>query len=349
MRARYKSPAGTGILDLPDDATVQAVFDELSSKTGISKFTLKYGPPMAMKSLDLTQKDSLARALGLHGESLTVVPEEPRPIEHDVPQAAKSMQHPPGGVGQPRPDTHQEEGPEDICVPWPKREGTLLLRVMPSDNSCLFTAFGGAVQENHSAQHLRRMMADYIMEHGDTYSEAVLGSKPSQYCQSIQDPDRWGGGIELSILSDIFNIQICTYDVQAENLISFGEGKEERCILVYSADITKWSTSDDEVLDKALELVKKLNAAHYYTDTEGLILRCDVPGCEWIGSGQLEGRKHAEKTGHVQLSEIRDNEEDNTLRSCDTPGCSFMGQGTRAMSQHTTDTGHKGFSVIPDW
>lgn len=85
---------------------------------------------------------------------------------------------------------------------------------MPSDNSCLFTAFGGALPQQIAAPNLRRMMADYIMEHTDMYSEAVLGSSPSRYCQSIQDPDRWGGGIELSILSSIFDIQICTYDVQ---------------------------------------------------------------------------------------------------------------------------------------
>lgn len=85
---------------------------------------------------------------------------------------------------------------------------------MPSDNSCLFTAFGGALPQQIPAQQLRRMMADYIKEHSDVYSEAVLGSSPSQYCRSIQDPDRWGGGIELSILSAIFDIQICTYDVQ---------------------------------------------------------------------------------------------------------------------------------------
>jgi hypothetical protein len=58
------------------------------------------------------------------------------------------------------------------------------------------------------------MMAEYILEHPNTYTEAVLGSPPSQYCASIQDPDRWGGGIELSILSSIFDIQICTFDVQ---------------------------------------------------------------------------------------------------------------------------------------
>lgn len=89
---------------------------------------------------------------------------------------------------------------------------------MPSDNSCLFTAFGGALPNQIPAQQLRRMMADYITQHPDVFSEAILGTPPSQYSRSIQDPDRWGGGIELSILSSIFDIQICTYDVQVRQL-----------------------------------------------------------------------------------------------------------------------------------
>ncbi|KFA60266.1 hypothetical protein S40285_08041 [Stachybotrys chlorohalonatus IBT 40285] len=373
MRARYKGPSGTGILELPDDATVQALFTELQSKSGVTNFVLKYGPPMAMQTLDLSRKDDTAKALGLHGETLTIVPSEPRPLTPPPRVEEASKQQPSADAPISHPKESASKSPDEICVPWPDRDGTLLLRVMPSDNSCLFTAFGGAVQENHSAQDLRRMMADYISKNSHVYTEAVLGSPPSQYCRSIQDPDRWGGGIELSILSDIFNIQICTYDVQAQNLIKFGEDKDQRCILVYSgihydrvvfgytappydvassspeADITKWLTTDDEVLDKAQELVRALNKAHYYTDTEGLILKCDVPGCNWIGSGQLEGRKHAEQTGHVQLSEIRDTEEDNTLRKCDAPGCSFMGQGLPDMNRHQEDTGHRKFSIIPDW
>ena len=89
---------------------------------------------------------------------------------------------------------------------------------MPSDNSCLFTAFGGALPKQIPAPNLRSMMSDYIIGHADVYTEAVLGSKPREYCRSIQDPDRWGGGIELSILSAIFDIQICTYDVQVRRL-----------------------------------------------------------------------------------------------------------------------------------
>jgi ubiquitin thioesterase OTU1 len=368
MRSRYKGPSGTGTIELPDDATVEAVFNELRAKTGIDTFVLRYGPPMAMKSLDLSQKHENARSVGLHGETLTIVPDEARPITPPPKTALLTDQD-----AQRQPERASAKSPEDIHIPWPEREGTLLLRVMPSDNSCLFTAFGGALPKQIPAQKLRQMMAEYIVEHPDVYTEAVLGNKPAQYCRSIQDPDRWGGGIELSILSTIFDIQICTYDVQAQNLINFGESKNLRCILVYSGihydrvvfsysepphdvaslppdmDRTTWPTDDDEVLEKTHQLVAKLNEAHYYTDTEGLILRCDVPGCDWIGNGQLEGRKHAEQTGHTDMSEIKDTEGDNVLRACDTFGCDFMGQGDAALNRHTADTGHTRFSIIPDF
>ncbi|VUC34552.1 unnamed protein product [Clonostachys rosea] len=372
MRARYRGPGGSGTLELSDDATVQALFDELRSKSGISGFSVKYGPPMAMKLLNLAEDGPKpARSLGLHGETLTIVPDEARPISpvYSAPPApATSEKSRPAA-----PNPKASEKPEDINVPWVEQEGTLLLRVMPSDNSCLFTAFGGALPNQLPAHQLRRMMAEYILEHPDTYTEAVLGSPPSQYCASIQDPDRWGGGIELSILSSIFDIQICTFDVQAQNLINFGEDKLERCILCFSGvhydrvalsvsdyphtstsyppemDRTIWPTTNDEVLEKTKELVRKLNEAHYYTDTDGLVLKCDVPGCDWIGSGQAAGSQHASETGHLELSEIKDSEEENVLRRCDTSGCDFMGQGERTIRQHRLDTGHKKFSIIPDW
>lgn len=155
--------------------------------------------------------------------------------------------------------------------------------------------------------------------------------------------------------------------------MDFGEHKRDMCILVYSGihydrvaftytefphksaslppdmDRTIWPTSDAEVLEKSKELVKKLNSAHYYTDTEGLILKCDIPGCDWIGSGQAEGSKHAQQTGHFELSEIKDTEGDNVLRRCDESGCDFIGQGDKTIRQHATDTGHERWSIIPDW
>ncbi|UNI17313.1 ubiquitin-specific protease otu1 [Purpureocillium takamizusanense] len=369
MRTRFKTASGTGIIEIDDDATVDALFDEIKARTGINRFVVKYGPPMAMKTLDLSHAHEAASSLGLHGETLTVVTDESNSTD---PEGTIKASMSPREKFESRPFPTDNEPAEDIVVPWPEREGTLLLRIMPSDNSCLFTAFGGALPDQLPAFSLRRMMADYIKEHPDVYSEAVLGCDTAEYCRSIQDPNRWGGGIELSILSSIFDIQICTFDVQTRSLMKFGEIKPQRCILVYSGihydrvafsysnapynaallppelDRTLWPVEDHEVLQKTQELVQGLNSAHYYTDTEGLILKCDVPSCDWIGSGQYEGKKHAELTGHAQLTEVTDLDGDAVLRKCNAQGCDYMGQGDRAMRRHRDDTGHAQFSVIPD-
>ncbi|KAJ6439966.1 Cyclin PHO80-like protein [Purpureocillium lavendulum] len=360
MRTRFKSPSGTGIVELDDEATVGTLFDEIRARTG------------------MTVAEQAAKSLGLHGETLTIVEDETASTQRSVQDTRASSQ----GRGAPQGDNSAEE----MVVPWPEREGTLckssskrsrglivanrgylVLRIMPSDNSCLFTAFGGALPEQIPAQDLRRMMADYIHEHPEVYSEAVLGCNPAEYRRTIQDPDRWGGGIELSILSSIFDIQICTatdrpWLPKTRNLMKFGETKLQRCILVYSGihydrvafsysdvphrvaslppemDRTLWPVEDVEILQKTQLLVHKLHSAHYYTDTEGLILKCDVPGCGWIGSGQHAGRKHAELTGHVDLTEIADSESDTVLRKCDAPGCDFIGQGDDAPWSFLTTT-----------
>lgn len=113
-------------------------------------------------------------------------------------------------------------------------------------------------------------------------------------------------------------------------------------------DRTIWPVEDAEVTTKVKALVEKLHQAHYYTDVQALVLKCNVSGCGWIGSGQAEGRKHAELTGHVELSEIEDIMDGETLQQCNAPGCQFIGVGSQSRLDHRRDTGHKSFSIIPD-
>lgn len=128
MRARYKGPAGTGVLSLEDDATVGQIFDAIKEQSGINGFTLKYGWPL--KTLDDTQKAENAKSLGLNGETFTIVPHESSlPEPTPAPAPAKSTTFSGSGpssgfsgFGGPQPPT---KGPEGVSVPWPDREGTL--------------------------------------------------------------------------------------------------------------------------------------------------------------------------------------------------------------------------------
>ena len=51
-----------------------------------------------------------------------------------------------------------------------------------------------------SAAH-RSVIAEAVAGDPGTYTEGFLGKSNAEYCAWIRDPQRWGGGIELSILS----------------------------------------------------------------------------------------------------------------------------------------------------
>ena len=47
----------------------------------------------------------------------------------------------------------------------------------------------------------RQVIAEAVSSDPDTYNAGFLGKSPSDYARWIQDPSKWGGAIELSILS----------------------------------------------------------------------------------------------------------------------------------------------------
>jgi ubiquitin thioesterase OTU1 len=103
---------GSGVLELNDDATVQMLFEALKAKLSIDNFTIKYGPPTKMRTISLEHGVVAARSLGLHGETLTIVPTESsadfsatNPVTRDTAVAG---------------DTSDE-----VILPWPEREGSL--------------------------------------------------------------------------------------------------------------------------------------------------------------------------------------------------------------------------------
>jgi ubiquitin thioesterase OTU1 len=208
-------------------------------------------------------------------------------------------------------------------VPVPARGGTMVLRVMPDDNSCMFRALGSAVLTSSldSMTELRSMVAQGIQADPDMYNEAVLQRKPDEYCKWIQYSDSWGGGIELSILSQEFDIEICSINVQDLRVDKFNEGKPRRCFLVYSGihydtiafvpdgvstldnehDVKLFDSSDDVVLEAARQLCAELRKKHYYTDTQRFSIKCNT--CGWTGNGEKGAVEHATATGHNDFGE----------------------------------------------
>jgi len=361
MRIRLRGPSGAATATLGEDATVGDLISQITEKTSVTSFDVKYGYPP--KPLDLDQKSVLLTELDvrLDGEQLTISPiDSPAaavrgPTGSGALNSQESLRHStlkkaatdtpksfsftniPGSSSQPF-DNQKSSGPvslqrkameEDVPeLPLPDRGATLVLRVMPDDNSCLFRAFGTAVLpgDDLSMTELRSLAASAIQNEPEVYTKVILEQKPDDYCRWIQTEDAWGGAIEMGILSKHFDIEICSIDVQSLRVDKFNEGRPARCILVYSGihydtivqspsdpphlkadnppelDKRVWEADDNDILIKAQELCEKLQAKHYYTDTGGMAIKCNE--CGWIGYGEKQAAGHAQQTNHYDMAEM---------------------------------------------
>ncbi|XP_048354603.1 ubiquitin thioesterase OTU1 isoform X1 [Sphaerodactylus townsendi] len=200
----------------------------------------------------------------------------------------------------------------------------LARRVVPADNSCLFTSIyyvvEGGVYDPACAPEMRNLIAQIVASDPESYSEAILGKTNQEYCDWIRRDDTWGGAIEVSILSKFYQCEICVVDTQTVRIDRFGEdaGYAKRVLLIYdgihydplerkilNSDIppqTIFSASDDIVLAQALELADEARRKRQFTDVNRFTLRCMV--CQKGLTGQAEAREHAKETGHTNFGEV---------------------------------------------
>ena len=338
------------MITLGDTAAVGDLRREISQKTELPTFDLKSGYPP--QPLNLDQFDSELKlvdtGLKLDGEQLIAVRQDigavlrhpltstepppqtgsrlpPLPPSFAAASDAKPSQTAAAPLTLSRKRNDASKDPPEI--PLPTSNSTLVLRVMEDDNSCLFRAFSSAVfgQSLDSMYELRSLVASHIQSQPATYSAAVLEKSPDAYCKWIQRDDAWGGAIELGILSQEFNIEICSINVQDLRVDRFNEGQPTRCILVYSGihydvvalspsepphthtdvppdfDVQVFDSDNDAILVGALELCKVLQQRHYYTDTAGFAVKCNQ--CGWQGEGEKSATEHAKDTGHMDFGE----------------------------------------------
>ncbi|OAX81150.1 hypothetical protein ACJ72_04509 [Emergomyces africanus] len=354
MRIRIRGPSGQSTISLHENATIRDLQALISEKTALASYDIKYGYPP--KQLDLGQLDSTRPiaeiGTNLDGEQLIISKKEDEsatgtPVslsqqqqQHRSFTTDTTNQNDSNGAAQTSPsaqrdiskplslarkqNTDIENDPPEI--PSPEHGGTVVLRIMPDDNSCLFRAVSSAVIGAMDAMtELRSIVAQTIQEQPDVYSAAVLEKSPDDYCRWIQTEDSWGGGIELSILSKHFDIEICSIDVQSLRVDRFNEGQATRCIVVYSGihydtialspsdepythayappefDTKIFDAADPIILERAVALCKILQGKHYFTDTASFKIRCNTCGGQFVG--ERSATQHATETGHYDFGE----------------------------------------------
>ena len=361
MRIRIRGPAGQATVNLPETATVGVLRSQISEQTSITHPEVKYGyppKPLSLQDHDVSVKLSEI-GINLDGEQL-IVSANTATLTKYASSISTDPQHPSSGSNSLHPNVSttsptngtsssvplantgftpqfSAQKPEKRLspsrdldapeVPLPTHSSTMILRVMPDDNSCLFRAFSTAFFGTgiDSMYELRSVIAQHIQSHPEIYSTIVLEKPPDDYCRWIQTEAAWGGAIELDILSRHFEVEICSIDVQTLRIDRFNEGKSTRCILVYSGihydtialspsdppyehanappdfDSKIFNAADLVVLQGAVELCRMLKGKHYYTDTGAFNVKCNVCGKACVG--EKGATEHAKKTGHYDFGE----------------------------------------------
>lgn len=356
MRFRIRGPNGVATISLEQSATIDHLRRYISEKTELTTFELLCGYPP--QPLHLEQFDGELRiidsGLKLHGEQLIAKRVDltailKHPLGEALPLSAvdrlpstRSILDGPASISMASLRAESDESANlplslsrkanDVStdppeVPVPTHAGTLVLRVMPDDNSCLWRALGAAVLGSalDGVTELRSLVASQIQAQPDVYTKAVLDKSPDAYCAWIQRDDAWGGYIEMGILAQQFDIEVCSISVREGRIDKFNEGRPTRCILVYSGihydvlalspsepphahadvsddfDVKVFDSADDVLLIKAQELCAILQKRHYYTDTAGFAIKCNR--CGWQGRGERSATEHAKQTGHMDFGE----------------------------------------------
>ncbi|KAF1929144.1 OTU-domain-containing protein [Didymella exigua CBS 183.55] len=324
IRIRLQAPNGQHTLQLDDKAAVSDLLSAIADKTDLPLYELKWNfPPQpldpSLYGLSTALQDTDLR---LDGASIKVIGQATGDASENKEDGAldASTRQSAAPLSLQRKETALKDTPEVFV---PDRNGTVVLRVMPDDNSCMFRALGSAVLTHtlDSMTELRCMVAQAIQRDPVLYNEAVLQRSPDEYCRWISHSDSWGGGIELSILSQEFDIEIASINVQDLRVDRFNEGRPRRCMLVYSGihydtiafvpagsptyspekDVKLFDAKDHVLLQAARELCGQLKKQKYYTDTQKFDVQCNK--CGWKGAGERGALQHAQETGHVDFGE----------------------------------------------
>ena len=338
MRLRIRGPDGQSTMTLDPEATVGSLLDRIRNELSIANPEIKVGyPPRPFALLEYPREWLLVDiGVKLDNEQLTISNANPPPAAPSEPAKAPENQKlqeilPPPRSARAAPKStvkdYEMEPPE---LPLASHSGTLVLRIMPDDNSCMFRALGCAVFGGSldNMIELRSLVAQSIQTDPDKYNAAILGKNPSVYCTDIQDQDQWGGAIELEILGQSLGVQVCAVDVETSHVYYFNQDPtvERRCILAYSGihydtvvlnqsspphrsangdpedDIRLFPTSDDRIIELAKDLCKVLRARGYFTNPATFEIKCNECGTRM--KGEQEAAEHGRKTGHWDMDEV---------------------------------------------
>eukprot|EP01059_Diplonema_ambulator_P022545 TRINITY_DN37853_c0_g1_i1.p1 TRINITY_DN37853_c0_g1~~TRINITY_DN37853_c0_g1_i1.p1 ORF type:complete len:371 (+),score=145.81 TRINITY_DN37853_c0_g1_i1:42-1115(+) len=251
IRVRAVAPNGQHDMSIDEGMPVGMFMKEVGLKSDIPSNCVKILMGFPPKALEVDDRWRTLKDLGVKsGERLTIQKGE-----------AKVMKGVTKGKYIP---------PTDSKNSFTKRE-------MPGDNSCLFHACNYVLNNKTRCDptEMRNKIAEIVLSNPAKYTTEFLGQPNAYYAEWIKHKDNWGGAIELSILSFLYQTEIVALDVQTTRWHQFGEDENysTRCFILYSGrhydamamaeyggasdanDKVLFSTTDKNVFKKALDFI----------------------------------------------------------------------------------------------
>jgi ubiquitin thioesterase OTU1 len=210
----------------------------------------------------------------------------------------------------------------ELCDKSPLNKGIyhlLIERVsIPADNSCLFNSIRYLLNLKENSQALREVVAGVIESDPSTYNEEFLDKKPSDYKKWILNQDHWGGEIEISILSNIFEVVIVVFDIRSNISLSYGEDKgyTKKILLLFDGihydalvekdkktghRILSFDVHNMAIVETCKQLVKELQEKKQFVNLATGQLFCN--DCYCVLKGENEAVEHAKVTGHTNFAQ----------------------------------------------
>ncbi|KAI5953297.1 OTU1 [Candida jiufengensis] len=338
MRLKLKSDIGVTTINVESDQLFNEFLVDIRSNQQISTDlsnvidSIKLGFPPKSIDLDYSQTTTIQDKEIKDGDQLLIqFSSNKRKNSPESSESTTAKNTPPPPPQQPKRQDTKEDIPSVYIESINKY---LTLRNIPDDNSCMFNSIAYAISGYDSyetispPEELRKIIVSYIQKDPELYSDLILGRSRESYCEWIMKKESWGGGIELGILADWFDIQFTCIDIESGNFVEIKNEKLKPTrfiLLIYSGvhydvlalnnelstknkdqDECIWeigSTTGDLVLDAAKKLCKLLQEKDYSTNTTTFRVRCS--DCYSILVGEVGVAKHAEQTGHLNFGEVK--------------------------------------------
>ncbi|XP_067645271.1 ubiquitin thioesterase Otu1 [Eurosta solidaginis] len=333
---KIKSKKGQFILkDLTAKTTIGELKSKVSQLTEIKEPQLNILAGYPPRPLDVTQNSHCISTIGISSGETLIVEERPTTADtyslEDDEALARRLQAE-EEEEQLRQVVAETATSRNVNGPQPPNElpsgssgnfnGILLKKVVPADNSCLFTSvrfvLNGKV-DNDGSEMMRHIIATEVAADPQEYNDAVLGKSNAEYCAWIQKPDSWGGAIEIAILSNYYGIEIDVVDIQNAIINRFGEDKNYglRVFLLFDgihydplymetagggAPATIFPVEEMDVYHQAEQLANEAKSSRQFTNVDKFSLRCLQ--CDVMLVGQVQAQEHAKSTGHANFGEI---------------------------------------------